>query len=90
MILELNNLGCGYNLRPIVSGINETLQSGEILCILGENGVGKSTLFKTILKLIPPVEGRITIDGADISDWSHQKLAGKMAYHKIYKNCHFA
>ena len=80
MILELNNLGCGYNLRPIVSGINETLQSGEILCILGENGVGKSTLFKTILKLIPPVEGRITIDGADISDWSHQKLAGKMAY----------
>ena len=80
MILELNNLTCGYNKKPVINNVNATVKPGEICCILGENGVGKSTLFKTILKLLPPVSGDVTIDGERISGWSNKKLATKMAY----------
>lgn len=80
MIMEFNNLTCGYEKAPVVQGVNAVLQAGEVLCILGENGVGKSTMFKTILKIIPALEGKIFIDGSDISKWSAKKLADKMAY----------
>ncbi len=80
MILELNNLTCGYDKNPVIRNVNETIHPGEICCILGENGVGKSTLFKTILKLIPPVAGDVSIDGDRISTWSHKRLATKLAY----------
>lgn len=80
MKLELNNLSCGYEKIPVIKNVTETVNAGEICCILGENGVGKSTLFKTILKLLPPVEGDISIDGERINSWSHRKLASKMAY----------
>lgn len=80
MILELNDLCCGYNEKPVIKDIRLTVESGDVFCILGENGVGKSTLFKTILKLIPPISGRINIDGNDISRWNSKKLASYCAY----------
>ncbi len=80
MILELNDLCCGYNKNPIIKDIRLAVESGDVFCILGENGIGKSTLFKTILKLIPPVSGKVLIDGADISGWSAKKLASYCAY----------
>ncbi len=80
MILEMSNLSCGYDKKAVVKNINETVSPGEICCILGENGVGKSTLFKTILKLLPPIDGSISIDGERIEKISHKKLATKMAY----------
>lgn len=80
MILELNDLSCGYGSKSIIKDIRLTVESGDVFCILGENGVGKSTLFKTILKLLPPIEGRVNIDGNDISGWSAKKLASYCAY----------
>lgn len=80
MILELNDLCCGYNGKAIIKDIRVSVGSGDVFCILGENGVGKSTLFKTILKLIPPISGKVNIDGADISGWSSKKLASYCAY----------
>ena len=80
MILELNGLCCGYDGKAIIKNITETIYPGEICCILGENGVGKSTLFRTLLKLIPPVAGSISIDGINLSEWSHKRLSKKMAY----------
>ena len=80
MILELNDLCCGYNGKAIIKDIRVSVGSGDVFCILGENGVGKSTLFKTILKLIPPIAGRVNIDGQDISGWTAKKLASYCAY----------
>jgi iron complex transport system ATP-binding protein len=79
MKLELRNVSCGYG-TPIVRNVNLSLESGEVLCILGPNGVGKTTLFKTILNLQKPLSGQICIDSEDISGWKPKKLSRYMAY----------
>ena len=56
------------------------LRPGEVLCILGANGMGKTTFLKTILKLLPSLGGHITIDGIRIEDLSPKARAKKMAY----------
>lgn len=81
MKLELRNVSCGYKKdHPIVKNITLTLEDGNICTLLGPNGVGKTTLFKTILNLIPPINGSIYIDGEDISQWSIKKRSQYMAY----------
>lgn len=56
------NVSLGYDGRPIVSGLNFTVNSGDYLCIVGENGSGKSTMMKTILNLTPPLSGSIHME----------------------------
>lgn len=81
MELELRDVSCGYESgRPVVKNINFSIRDGEICCLLGPNGVGKTTLFKTILNLLPPLAGQISIDGADIRGWKPKKLSRYMAY----------
>jgi len=81
MLMTVQELACGYNAsRPILDHINFQLHEREILAILGPNGVGKTTLFKTLLRLIPKLKGNIYIDGEDISKWSNRKAAQAIAY----------
>ena len=80
MIMELNGLSVGYGGRAVIKDINVAIDSGRVFCILGENGVGKSTLFKTMLGLLPPVAGSVSINGENISGWSSKKLASHCAY----------
>lgn len=81
MKLELCDISCGYqNETPLLRHVGLTAESGEICCILGPNGVGKTTLFKTILNILPPLAGKVCIDGADIQRWRPGKLASAMAY----------
>ena len=81
MILELRDLACGYSKdKPVVKNVTMSLQSGDTCALLGPNGVGKTTLFKTILNLIPPLAGHIYIDGDDIALWPAKKRAKYMAY----------
>ncbi len=81
MKLELRDVTCGYSEKePLVRNANLVLNSGEICCILGPNGVGKTTLFKTILNLIPPLSGQICIDGENIRRWTVKKRARYLAY----------
>ncbi len=58
-MLICKDLSVGYNGKPVASGINFTVEHGDYVCIVGENGSGKSTLLRTILSLIPPVNGEI-------------------------------
>lgn len=60
-MLKCNNLTIGYEGKPVLQNINFTVEEGDYFCILGENGAGKSTLMKTILGLIPPLSGEITL-----------------------------
>lgn len=81
MKLEVNHLSCGYEQgAPLLRDVTFELQDGDICCILGHNGVGKSTLFKTILQLLPPLAGQILIDGEDTAKWSRSRLASAIAY----------
>lgn len=58
--IETHNLSAGYT-NPIIAGLNLTVNAGDYLCITGPNGSGKSTLMKTLLGLIPPLSGSVTI-----------------------------
>lgn len=81
MKLELRNVSCGYDVHsPVLENVSFEINSGEICCVLGPNGVGKSTLFKTILHLLPALAGQICIDGEDISKWPAKRISRVMAY----------
>lgn len=59
-LVSINNAALGYEGRIIVDGLSFQVNAGDYLCIVGENGSGKTTLMKTILGLIPPLDGKIS------------------------------
>ncbi len=62
MIFELKNVTLGYENTIVAENLNFCLEQGEYLCIVGENGTGKSTLVKTLLGLIKPLKGQIVVN----------------------------
>lgn len=66
-MLTIENLTGGYGETDILTGINLTLEAGEILTVAGTNGAGKSTLAKAVVGLLPRVNGRVTLSGSDIT-----------------------
>lgn len=80
MILSAEQLTCGYQKEAVLSGLNLSVGEGECLCILGPNGVGKTTLFKTMLGLLPAISGSVCIDGEDIAAWGERKKAQYIGY----------
>lgn len=55
------NLTLGYNEKAVVENLSFSVSKGDYLCVVGENGVGKSTLIKTLLGLLPPIRGKIAL-----------------------------
>jgi amidase len=68
-ILEISELAGGYGDVPVLRGISLRLKAGEALGIVGHNGMGKTTLLKTIMGLLPARGGRILVDGVEVTDW---------------------
>ena len=66
--LICSNISLGYNSKAILKNLNFKIHKGEYLCIVGENGSGKTTLMKTILRLLPPLEGKIYTDDGLLPD----------------------
>ncbi|BCX81061.1 lipopolysaccharide export system ATP-binding protein [Methylomarinovum caldicuralii] len=66
-LLEAERLVKRYRRRTVVDGVSLTLKSGEIVGLLGPNGAGKTTTFYMIVGLIAPSDGRIRLDGQDIT-----------------------
>ena len=67
-LLEAKGLVKVYRRRKVVNDVALRLQQGEIVGLLGPNGAGKTTVFYMIVGLIPPLTGRIVLDGEDITE----------------------
>ena len=68
-LIKLDRISLSYGKRRILEDINFSINKGEILGMLGPNGVGKSTLFNLIIGLIKPDFGSIIIDGENVLDY---------------------
>jgi branched-chain amino acid transport system ATP-binding protein len=62
-VLRVEDVYAGYRGTPVVSGVSLHVGAGEIVAVLGRNGVGKTTLLRTIMGLLPVQKGRILLDG---------------------------
>lgn len=60
-LLRCENVALGYQKHVLVQGLNLELNRGDYLCVIGDNGVGKSTFVRTLLGLQPPLAGQITL-----------------------------
>jgi urea transport system ATP-binding protein len=80
-MLELAEIDAFYGNSRALQGINLMVGSGEFLSVLGRNGVGKTTLMRSILGLMDRVTGRMSLDGDDISALrTHQRAKAGIAY----------
>ena len=67
VVLDVAELRAGYGRVPVLHGISLQLLEGEAIGIVGHNGMGKSTLMKTVMGLMPSSGGRIMVDGVDVT-----------------------
>lgn len=80
MIISLSQLSVGYSLsHPVISDINLELRSGQLACLIGENGIGKSTLLKTLTGFLPKLNGSLLLDNRDIESFSQRELARQVS-----------
>ncbi|MGD9199536.1 MAG: ABC transporter ATP-binding protein [Desulfobacterales bacterium] len=77
-ILEAENITAGYTTEVnILTDVNVSLKSGQIVSVIGPNGAGKSTLLKTIFGILKPVKGNIRLKDEDITGLKPDKVAQK-------------
>lgn len=80
MILEVNNIAFGYNSHPVLSGIKFEVARGELLAILGPNGVGKTTLLKCMNTILSPHGGAVLVGGEEVSSLNSMEIARRIGY----------
>lgn len=78
-LLELKNLSIGYPNTPLFHSIDLSIGVGDVICIMGENGVGKSTFLKTLSTEVEPLQGNIYWRGEDFLRLSSRERAQRMS-----------
>ena len=88
--LKAHGLAFGHPGRTLGRAINLDVQTGEVLCVLGPNGGGKTTLFRTLLGLLPAHGGSIAVGGKSLESCTPSERAKLMAYVPQAGNSYFA
>lgn len=80
-MLNVNNLHVSYGQSEVLHGLNFAANKNETLAIMGRNGMGKTTLFKSLIGILSAGRGAIHVDGADVTNLeAHQRVASGIAY----------
>jgi len=82
-VIDIINLTAGYRngkkIEPVIRNLNAGLKKGEMVCLVGRNGIGKSTLLRTIAGIQPLLGGQIRINGKPFSSYSIPEMAKKIS-----------
>ncbi len=80
-MLEINNLDVAYGQSRVIKNMSMSTTNSETLAIMGRNGMGKTTLFKSLIGILPTSTGNITLDGADITKYpAYKRVDSGIAY----------
>lgn len=80
-MLEIKNLTSGYGESKVLHGLDLSLGDAEIVAVLGRNGMGKSTLMRTLMGIVPAFEGSIELGGQDLVEMkSFERVAAGLGY----------
>lgn len=88
-MLHAEHITCGYGDKPVVQDLSFSAQSGQILCILGANGCGKTTLLRAVSGLLPST-GSITAAGLDLRTAPRRQVAQTVAFLSQLSNLYFS
>lgn len=80
MELAVKNASCGYGADAVLENVSLSIKQGEIVCILGPNGIGKTTLFRSVLGFLSLIKGEITLNGKSKSQISAKEFARCVGY----------
>ena len=80
-MFNVSHLASGYGQSQVIHDLNFTVEKKEIIAIMGRNGMGKTTLFKTLMGILPTRGGSVTIEGTEVSAMeSHERVENGIAY----------
>ncbi|HVC53419.1 MAG TPA: ABC transporter ATP-binding protein [Stellaceae bacterium] len=74
-LLEVDDIYSAYGLSRVLFGISLEVAAGECVCLLGRNGVGKTTTMRSVMGLLRPTSGRVAWKGTDITGWAPHRVA---------------
>ncbi len=78
--LRADSISYGYPGHRVGNDLSLTVNNGEVLCLLGPNGCGKTTLFKSLLGLLPVSSGSVILNDQDLRTWHRRDIAKTLAY----------
>jgi branched-chain amino acid transport system ATP-binding protein len=76
-LLSVEEVSSGYGLTPVLDQVSLHVDAGEVVAVVGANGVGKTTLLRTISGIVSPTRGRIAFGGAEISGMPAHDIVGR-------------
>ena len=80
-MFNIQQLACGYGQSQVLHDLSLSVQKQEIVAVMGRNGMGKTTLFKSLMGILPQWGGQVQLDGVDVSAMeTHNRVAQGMAY----------
>ncbi len=80
-MFKVSNLASGYGQSQVIHDLSFAVGKQEIVAVMGRNGMGKTTLFKTLMGILPTRGGNVAVDGTEVSKMeSHERVASGIAY----------
>jgi urea transport system ATP-binding protein len=74
-MLNVEHVSVNYGESRILADVSLSVPAGEVVCLMGRNGVGKTTLLKAIMGVLKPWAGSVTFEGQDLTPWSPSQRA---------------